>query len=592
MLDELARLSALKNLRLLDSMPSESFDRITRLVATYFGLPISAISLTDNDRQFFMSKVGVEHSQIPRYRAPCAEVAETKKPLVIRDLQQDEYYADSTVARNGIRFYCGVPLVTPDGHGLGALCVLGTEPHDVTLEQVATLADLAGVVMDQIELQHSMGRIDPSSGLPNRHQLMNDLSDLEIGNAGAEQIISLIDLAQTAQFDRMIRVVGISYLDTLIAKVARILRDNLQTDILAYHVGPTQFAFLSPLNMGVVGCRHLLEQIMRALLNEVEFQITMTPSIGSMVFKPGQSAPEEILRSLQSAVQDARANPSKMAFFSPTFDLQHQRNFMIQQEFPRALVDDNQLSLVFQPRVDAQSGICKSAEVLLRWAHPSLGPISPAEFIPVIEASAYARDLTMWVITTSLKQLSTWKSAGLRLKVSINLSAINLQEADFWDRLSAGLVRFGIDHDQIEFELTETAMMMETKGSQDLLDRLSASGIRLSIDDFGTGYSSLSYLQKLPVNTVKIDRSFINDMQEGNRERVLVHSMITLCHSLGYEVVAEGVETREAAELLTAMGCDELQGYWLSKPVSADALIQWMSERDSAQRYHPEAICA
>lgn len=134
--------------------------------------------------------------------------------------------------------------------------------------------------------------------------------------------------------------------------------------------------------------------------------------------------------------------------------------------------------------------------------------------------------------------------------------------------------------------------MMETKGSQDLLETLAASGIQLSIDDFGTGYSSLSYLQKLPVKTVKIDRSFINDMQEGNRERVLVQSMITLCHSLGYEVVAEGVETREQAELLTVMGCDELQGYWLSKPIAPDALIRWMSECHTAQHYRLEAISA
>ncbi|MGV1905021.1 bifunctional diguanylate cyclase/phosphodiesterase [Agrobacterium cavarae] len=592
MLDEHARISALKNMRLLDTMPSENFDRITRLVANYFGLPIAAISLTDTDRQWFKSKVGVDHNEIPRHKAPCSHVAEHKRPVVVNDLQKDDYYADSTLGRAGIRFYCGVPLVTPDGHGLGALCVLGIEPFEVTDEQMATLSDLAAMVMDQIELHHSMGRIDPSSGLPNRHQLMSDLSDLALHEKGSEQIISLIDLAQTTQFDRMMRVVGISYLDGLMTKVARILREHLDGGTFAYHIGPTQFAFIVSRGTKVEDYRPFLEQIMRALYNEVEFQITMTPSIGSMVFRPGETSAEEILRSLQSAVQDARIHPSKIAFFCPSLDVQHQRNFMIQREFPRAIIDDAQLSLVFQPRVDAASGLFKSAEVLLRWTHPELGPISPAEFIPVIEASAYARELTMWVIATSLQQLSEWNSTGFPIKVSINLSATNLQEADFWDRLSVDLARFGVDHDQVEFEITETAMMMETKGSQDLLETLAASGIQLSIDDFGTGYSSLSYLQKLPVKTVKIDRSFINDMQEGNRERVLVQSMITLCHSLGYEVVAEGVETREQAELLTVMGCDELQGYWLSKPIAPDALIRWMSERHAAQHYRLEAISA
>lgn len=592
MLDEAARLSALRNLRLLDTLPSESFDRITRLLAVYFGLPISGISLTDADRQYFKSKVGVEHNEIPRYRAPCAEVAETKLPLVIRDLQKHDYYAESTVGRSGVRFYCGVPLITPDGHGLGALCVLGTEPREVTEEEMAVLTDLAAVVMDQIELQHSLGRVDPSSGLPNRHQLMNDLSDLSHHSRGTEQIISLLDLAQTTQFDRMIRVVGISHLDSLIAKVARILNDNLNGQTLAYHIGPTQFVFLSPPGTGMSDHLILLEKTMLSLGSEVEFQITMTPSIGSMVFEAGECTAEEILRSLQSAVQDARAHPSKIAFFSPSFDVQHQRNFMIQREFPYALTDDNQLSLVFQPRVDAESGICKSMEVLLRWSHPDLGPISPAEFIPVIEASAYARELTMWVVKAALTQLAAWNATGLRLNLSINLSAINLQEDDFWDRLGADLARSGVDSDQIEFELTETAMMIETERSQDLLSTLSAAGIRLSIDDFGTGYSSLSYLQKLPVNTVKIDRSFINDMSNGNRERVLVQSMITLCHSLGYEVVAEGVETQEAAELLTAMGCDELQGYWLSKPLCAKGVVEWLSEQNLYRFRYMAPVCA
>jgi GAF domain-containing protein len=141
MQNEYDRLMALRNLRLLDTIPSANFDRITRLAANYFDLPVAAVSLTDTDRQWFKSKVGVEHNQIPRYKAPCAEVAETCKPLVIRDFADDTYYADSTLGQAGIRFYCGVPLVTPDGHGLGALCVLGTNPADVRvgLEKPSTI---------------------------------------------------------------------------------------------------------------------------------------------------------------------------------------------------------------------------------------------------------------------------------------------------------------------------------------------------------------------------------------------------------------------------------------------------------------------
>lgn len=591
--DESARIAALKDLRLLDTMPSENFDRITRLVASYFGLPIAAISLTDHHRQWFKSSVGVDHKEIPRERAPCAEVAESCRPLVIRDFAADAYYADSTLGNAGMRFYCGVPLITPKGHGLGALCVLGTEPFDVTEEQVATLSDLAAMVMDQIELQHSLGRIEPSSGLPNRYQLINDIGDLCSNCDGQSRTISLLDLAQTAQFDRIIRVVGMSHVDGMVDKVARILKRHLGEDAHAYHVAPTQFVFIAPKTVSRVEHASFLESIIASLGEQLEFQIAATPSIGSMTFIPGVTQViEEILRSLQGAVQDARDSEDKIAYFSPEIDTRHRRNFIIQRDFPKALDDQGQLSLVFQPRVDAMNGSFTRAEVLLRWNHPTLGHVVPSEFIPVIEASAFARPLTQWVVTAALRQLSAWNAAGLRIKLSINLSAINLQEGDFVERLNGALVQYGVDCDQIEFELTETAMMVDAASALDLLTKMAGFGIRFSIDDFGTGYSSLAYLQKLPAEVVKIDRSFITEMKEGKRERVLVQSMIELSHSLGYDVVAEGVETREEADVLKAMGCDELQGYWVSRPLGSNAFLGWLSKHDGTELLHRQLICA
>jgi EAL domain-containing protein (putative c-di-GMP-specific phosphodiesterase class I)/GGDEF domain-containing protein len=447
----------------------------------------------------------------------------------------------------------------------------------LTDEQLATLTDLAAMVMDQIELQHSLGRIEPSSGLPNRFQLVNDLADLANNHGSGEQIISLLDLAQTAQLDRMIRVVGISYLDGLIAKVRNILNRHLGDEGMAYHIAPTQFVFLCPADKSLAEYNMFLNGMMSDLKQEHEFQITMTPSIGSFIFNFGESNTEEILRSVQGAVQDARERSEKIAFFSSAMDLQHERSFTIQKEFPNALASE-QLSLAFQPRVDAATGAFRSAEVLLRWQHPTLGNISPAEFIPIIEASEYARPMTHWVLRTALRQLSNWNAAGTHLTLSINLSAINIQEPDFMDRLKLMLAEFRIGTHQIEFELTETAMMMQTSSAIELLQTLSDHGIRLSIDDFGTGYSSLAYLQKLPVHVVKIDRSFVNGIANSQRERILVQSMIELSHRMGYQVVAEGVETREIADLLATMKCEELQGYWISRPLTSGAFSNWLGQ--------------
>lgn len=580
MQDEIMRLASLKNLRLLDTLPSENFDRITRLAANIFGLPVAAVSLTDMNRQWFKSKVGVDHNEIPRDRAPCSEVAESCQPFVIRDFQKDPYFAESTLGWAGIRFYAGAPLVTADGYGLGALCVLGTEPRDVTEEEMATLRDLAAMVMDQVELTHALGRIEPVSGLPNRFQLLSDLSDMALHSPEDERIISLLNLGQTEQFERLSRVLGPSYFDTVIQTVAQLLRDHVGPNSVPYHVGPTQFAFLAPGDAQVDAYVDLLTAKLREIELDNDLQVSMTPSIGIVAFQPGAISPEDVLRSLQSAVQDASDSSDKIGLFSPAMDLRHRRNFRILQDFKAALCANDQLSLVFQPRMNLLTGDVCSAEALLRWDHPVLGPISPAEFIPVIEGSTFARQLTEWVIDEALANLAIFRAQGLRFKLSINLSASNLEEQDFFERIMSKLSHHKVSPDQIELELTETVMMKETESAFGLLDKLKSAGIELAIDDFGTGYSSISYLQKLPANVVKIDRSFVAEMDNGNRERTLVRSMIDLSHSLGYRVVAEGVETREAFELLQAMGCDELQGYWLSRPVRRDALFQWLMERD------------
>ncbi|MDO1583027.1 sensor domain-containing phosphodiesterase [Rhizobium oryzicola] len=577
--DETARLNSLRNLRLLDTIPSESFDRITRLVAQFFNLPIAAVSLTDHDRQWFKSKVGVTHNQIPRERAPCAEVAETGRNLVIRDFVRDEFYCDSVLGKSGIRFYAGAPLLTPDGHGIGALCVLGTEPRQVTEQEMATLADLAAMVMDQVELQHAVGRIEVTSGLPNRIQMINDLTDLAQGDH-TPRIAGLLDLAQTAQFDRVSRVVGAGYLDRVIKRVTAILADHVGPHGMAYHIGPTQFVFFAPFASDTAAYVTEVRNALQNLQQQPDFRMTMTPAIGVMRFVPGETAPEDVLRCLQSAVQDARETDTGVAIFCAAAHRRHQRHFQILEDFPAALESHEQLSLVFQPRMTFVTGEIESAEALLRWTHPTLGAISPAEFIPIVEASCYARHLTAWVIEHAVRHLHQWNRLGIRLRLSINLSAFNLQEPDLFDRLFLLLRKFGVEAGQIEFELTETAMMKETERALDLLHRLTQAGIRLAIDDFGTGYSSLAYMQKLPADVVKIDRCFIKPMIKGEREQVLVRSMIDLAHSLGYQVVAEGVESVELRDVLQAQGCDELQGYWLAKPMPGRELLDWLTRYD------------
>ncbi|PSJ40452.1 putative bifunctional diguanylate cyclase/phosphodiesterase [Allosphingosinicella deserti] len=577
---EAARLDVLRQLNLLDTPPSESFDRITRMAAQVFGLPVAAVSLTDHDRQWFKSRVGIDHWSIPRETAPCAEVALTRQTLVLPDLLEDECYATSVLAGQGVRFYAGAPLITSDGHGLGALCVLGTEPREVTEAEMAALSDLAAMVMSQIELQHAFGRIDAASGLPNRVQLREDLDDLARDDAGAERLMVLIDLARAEQLNSGLRVLGPSYVDTMVEHAARLIRGAVPAGTRVYHVSATQFALLAPAGADPHACLAAIHRHLAAGNSRHERHLAASISIGAAPFAIGEGAAADILRGAYGAALDARARKLPFAVYSAAEDDAHQRRYRLLHDFETALTRPGQLRLAVQPRIDVASGRCVGGEALLRWRHPTLGDVSPAEFIPIVEHSALAATLTRWVIETAATHLATWQRAGLALKLSVNIFAANLDEPDFADLVQSSLKRHHVAAGSLELELTESAAIADTDRSMAQLAILAEAGIGIAIDDFGTGYSSLAYLQSLPADTVKIDQSFVRGIEDNQRAAALVASMVALSRGLGYRVVAEGVETAQAMTLLKAIGCDEAQGYLLARPMDVDAFEAWVAADD------------
>ena len=573
--DELKRLEALRKLNLLDTPVSESFDRVTRMAAQIFNLPIAAVSLTDVDRQWFKSRVGIDHTMIPRGGAPCAQVAESTDLLVVPDLARDPLYCTSPLGLSGIRFYAGAPLVTREGYGLGALCVLGTEPRTATEAEMAALKDLASIVMSQIEMLHAFGRIEPSSGLPNRLQFLDDLADLALDTDVTERLVAVLDLGQPHHLERLATVMGPTAFDAAIAEAGRVLREFIGPKRTAYHVAPAQLAFIAPEGVDEDAYQQKLRDLLTGQALSPEIRYVATPVCGLTRFDPKTTRPEDCLRALFSAAQDVRSSNGLVGVYSARNDVCHQRRFRLLHDFSAALGDPNQLRLVFQPRIDFATGKMLSAETLLRWTHPELGEISPAEFIPVVESSPLVEPLTAWVLDASLRQIASWKRQGLVIPLSVNISASNLNDEAFADHILAALSRHGVEPGMLELELTESSIMQDASQAMLKLDRLIATGITLAIDDFGTGYSSLSYLQKLPASVVKIDRSFINALESTERERTLVHSMIKLSHDLGYRVVAEGIETMAIAEMLRDMGCDEGQGYLFCRPLGLKDFECW-----------------
>lgn len=573
---EAVRLATLQSLRILDTSASESFDRITRMASQFFGLPSAAVSLTDRDRQWFKSRIGIDVTSMPREGAPCAEVTDTRDVLVLPDITQNPAYCDTPLSRSGARFYAGAPLLTHDGLAIGALCVTGSKPREFSTAETAMLRDMAAMVMAQVELQHAYGRIDPSSGLPNRTQFVEDLNDLVLTEPkDSRRLVVFVDLASPDELSHTARVIGASFLDELVREAADILRSALGPTRTAYIIGTSQIAFLAPQDVIEESYIGLLASTLCAIRANASSRFVTTVAIGVVPLTLGQTDPSDVLRLAHCAAEDARLTDTKVSLYSSTQDALHRRRFELLNGFGKALEEASQLQLVFQPRVALDTGLCIGAEALLRWTHPELGSVSPSEFIPLIERMTLAKPTTAWVLNTALTQLAAWLAQDINLTLSVNISAGNLNEPDFVDRVVGLLAQHGIPSHLLELEVTESAVMEDAGHALKQLQRLSATGISLAIDDFGTGYSSLSYLQALPFDVVKIDRSFISGCAEDARQRSLVATMITLSHDLGYRVVAEGIETQETASAILAMGCNESQGYFFGKPMAAVEFKSW-----------------
>jgi EAL domain-containing protein (putative c-di-GMP-specific phosphodiesterase class I) len=245
----------------------------------------------------------------------------------------------------------------------------------------------------------------------------------------------------------------------------------------------------------------------------------------------------------------------------------------------RQAVENNELVVHFQPQVDLATGQAARAEALVRWQHPERGLLQPDDFIPVAQNTGLIRPLTRAVLDAALGQCRAWRDAGLDIGVAVNLSGRDLLDLSLVDEVSRALGRWELDPAQLELEISESTLLSDPTRMRRVLTRLSEQGVRLAIDDFGSGHSSLSYVKRLPIDVIKIDRSFVSNMVADAGDAAIVRSTIELAHHLGLTVVAEGVETEDVAKRAGEFGCDLVQGFLFSHPVPADELTAWLSSR-------------
>jgi len=297
-------------------------------------------------------------------------------------------------------------------------------------------------------------------------------------------------------------------------------------------------------------------------------------AVGIALHAPDATEQNLIFES-DAAMQAARdLGQSSHVFFETHMRKKMSEEFDLVADLRHA-IDLGQLELHYQPKIDSRHGGLCGVEALLRWTHPVRGSVSPAVFIPLAERFGLINTLGNWVIEKACAQIGDWQNAGVLMRVAINLSAHQLRESDLVTRIQSTLDRHQVDPSLLLCEITESVAMQDIEATQRTLEALGAIGIFLSIDDFGTGYSSLSYLRQLPARQLKIDRSFVNDLEASSDARSLVDAVVRLSHALGLVVVAEGVETAGQRDVLIRLGCDELQGFFFARPMSAAKLLEW-----------------
>ncbi len=300
----------------------------------------------------------------------------------------------------------------------------------------------------------------------------------------------------------------------------------------------------------------------------------VSASIG-IVLHPRDGALSTAMAHAEAASREAKRNGGATFAFFETRMLGDAREQIELLRDLRQAVSRQQLELYYQPKVHAPTGEITGAGALLRWHHPQRGMVSPAQFVPLAERHGLIGTLGQWVIEEACRQTRAWRDQGLRMRVAINLSVHQLRQPDLAERIAAALQRHQVHPQRLTCEITESAAMEDAEGTHAIFERLAAVGVHLSVDDFGTGYCNFAMLRKLPAEELKIDRSFVLDLESSADARAVVDAVVKLAQALGRRVVAEGVESEGQAQVLRALGCDVLQGYLYAKPMSAKALAQW-----------------
>ena len=468
-------------------------------------------------------------------------------------------------------------LVNSHGDAVPAeVCISDLLIHRQNI-RVVILRDITEAKAQRRALEHQALH-DALTGLPNRTLLNDRLSHAikTAQRAGEPMALLLIDLDE---FKEVNDTLGHHVGDMLLTQVAERLKKPLRDSDTVARLGGDEFAVLLPAATDQERAFEIAHRLRDAILEPVKLNEDLSAFVGASIglaMYPHHS--EDSIRLMQCAdvaMYCAKDGPDKVVLYDTEKDSNNLRSLALSSALRKA-IDEDAVSLVFQPKLCLKQNAITSVEALARWEDPELGVVQPDEFIAHAERTGQIRDLTQLLVKKAAQQIAMWRQCRIQCRVAINLSPRSLHDTDLPDKIASILEEAGVEPGQLIIEITETAIAIDPAKAKSILARLSDLGITLSIDDFGTGYSSLSILQQLPVHELKIDRSFIQHMLDKPSDDIIVKSTIALAKNLNMTVVAEGAETTGHIERLRQLSCDYVQGYAIAQPLDADRFCDWL----------------
>jgi len=549
-----------------------------QLAAQVFAQGREGITVTDATGTIIM--INQAFTEITGYSQ--AEVLGQNPRFLHSGRQNPEFYTAMWAALTAAGHWAGEiwnrrrdGTVYPEWLAISAL----RDGQNRTTHYVASFSDLSHTKAAETRI-HWLSHFDPLTGLPNR-ALLQDRTTLALSMMQrADEPLTMM-LVAINHFSTINDTLGHQIGDDLLIEVAKRLRDSVREQDTVARLGGKEFVLVLP-GTTTLGAAHLATELLGKLAQPCSFgahELTLTASIGIASFPDNGRDFETLFKAVEIAMHRAQVNGrDTFQFYSTDLYEQVLARDTMTKALRRAITQD-QLQLVYQPQVDLQTGKISGLEALLRWQHPDLGAISPVQFIPLAEESGLIIGIGEWVLRRACRDIRHWLDMDIAVPhVAVNASPLQFRDNNLIAQVKAALAESRIDPSLIYIEVTEGALMDDVPRNEATLRALKDLGLKLSLDDFGTGYSSLSYLKRFPFDQVKIDQSFVRDIATSHSDILLVKVIVSMAHGLGMKVIAEGVETEAQCEIMRTSICDEIQGYFFSKPISAQAIEELFSE--------------